>query len=47
MTYRDVIILDAQNEIVSIYNLTTQNLGEQANYDALKDLLVQAASSGP
>ena len=44
ITYRDVVILNDQNEIVAIYNLTDNDLGESANYDALLGLLVQAAS---
>lgn len=43
VTYRDVIILDEENKVLSIYNLTSNDLGVQANYDALRDLLVQAA----
>ena len=44
VTYRDVIILDARNEPVATYNLTTHNLSVPANYDALLALLEDAAN---
>jgi hypothetical protein len=44
VTYRDVVIVDAANEKVTAYNLTTNDLGVAANYAALKDLLRSAAS---
>jgi hypothetical protein len=40
VTYRDVVILDADNQFAGVYNLTTNDLNEPANYDALRDLLV-------
>lgn len=43
VSYRDVIILNADNEVVTIYNLTSHSLAETHNYDELKDLLRQAA----
>jgi hypothetical protein len=43
-SWRDVVILDANNEIYSIYNLTTYNLGVTSNYDDLKQLFIDAAS---
>lgn len=43
--YRDVIILDRAGQQADVYNLTDQDLGEQANYDALKALM-QAAIDG-
>lgn len=42
--WRDVKILNANNEIVTTYNLTTYNLADQANYDALKQLFIDAAT---
>lgn len=42
-TWRDVIILDGDNEVVEVFNLTTYDLGDSANYDALKAKLVAAA----
>ena len=43
VTYRDVVIVDAANEKVSAYNLTTYDLGEAENYAALKTLLRDTA----
>ena len=40
VTPGDVVILDDQNEVVAIYNLTEHNLADPANYDALKSLLL-------
>lgn len=42
---RDVIILDASNQAVESYNLTLNDLGVDANYNTLRDLLVEAASA--
>lgn len=44
VTLRDVVILDANNRVVDVFNLTVNNLVIQANYDALKALLVSAAN---
>ena len=44
VTWRDVVILDENNEVVSVYNLTTYNLADTVNYDELKARLVAAAS---
>jgi hypothetical protein len=40
--YRDVIILDAQNRRVDVYNLTLHDLGDPANFAALKQKLLDA-----
>ena len=45
VNYRDVILLDAQNLPIAVYNLTEHDLGNPADYEALKALLVQAASA--
>ena len=45
VNYRDVVILDAQNEPIAVYNLTVNDLQIPANYAALLNLLVQAASA--
>ncbi len=42
-SYRDVILLDGQSEIVAIYNLTQKPITEDANYVELYDLLVELA----
>jgi len=44
VTYRDVIILDGDNERVATFNLTDQNLQLFENYSALLRLFVDAAS---
>ena len=43
-TWRDVVILDQNNEIYDSFNLTTYSLSSQTNYDTLKQLLIDAAS---
>jgi hypothetical protein len=45
VAYRDVIILNADNEPVTIYNLTDHTLDDPRNYDTLKGLLRQAAEA--
>ena len=44
VTYRDVIILDAENRVYAVYNLTQHDLANAANYQALKSLLLAAAA---
>ena len=41
---RDVIVLGPSNEWVGSFNLTTNNLSDPDNYDALLQLFVDAAS---
>jgi hypothetical protein len=43
ITYRDVVVLDGDNRVVAIYNVTQNNLQTQANYDALRGLFETAA----
>lgn len=45
VTYRDVVILDAANHKVGTYNVTTHDLGDPANYAALKALLLDAVDA--
>jgi hypothetical protein len=45
VNYRDVVILDPDNVTVGVYNLSAQDLGVPANYEALRNLLVQAATT--
>lgn len=40
--YRDVVILDGNNEQVGVLNLTTHDLSDPANYAALRALLIGA-----
>jgi hypothetical protein len=44
VTYRDVVILDSDNKVAGIYNLTDHDLAIAANYNALKSLLVKVAN---
>ncbi len=41
--YRDVVILDAENRVVAVYNLTRLDLSQQANYATLKAVCRKAA----
>lgn len=40
VTYRDVVIIDEENRVLAIYNLTEHNLDTPADYEALKTMLV-------
>ena len=42
-SHRDVVILNDQNEIVTSYNLTSNDIRVTANYDQLKQLLIDIA----
>ncbi len=44
VNYRDVIIVDGTNWPVAVFNVTDYDLSESANYNALKEWLVEAAS---
>jgi hypothetical protein len=46
-TWRDVIVLDADNKVIVIYNLTDHDLGVPANYQALRTALIDAAQATP
>ena len=45
ITYRDVILLDGDNVQVGVYNLSTYDLGNAANYNALRQMLINAAQT--
>lgn len=45
VTYRDVVILDAENNRVGIFNLTTHDLQVPQNYNALRQMFIDAASA--
>ena len=38
--YRDVVVLDADNHPVAVFNLTDHDLARPADYEALKALLL-------
>lgn len=42
VTYRDVYVVDENNEVSAVFNLTTYDLSQSANYQALYDLFVAA-----
>ncbi|MHB8861910.1 MAG: dockerin type I domain-containing protein [Pirellulaceae bacterium] len=43
VTFRDVVILDGDNAKVGVYNLTSHDLANTANYAVLREMLVDAA----
>jgi len=43
--WRDVVILDSENEVVSVYNLTENGLQDSDNYEELKSLFISAADT--
>ena len=43
VTYRDVVILDPENVVLQVYNLTTHDLSNPTNYAELRDILLGAA----
>ena len=45
VTFRDVYVLDASNEVFGVYNLTQNSISDttSANYDELKCMFVEAA----
>ena len=43
--WRDVIILDGNNEVYTTFNLTTYSISNPTNYDTLKQLFVDAAGT--
>ena len=46
-TWRDVMVLDGENEIVGIMNLTGNSLGEAENRAELEALLLEAGGINP
>ena len=43
ITFRDVVILDADNVVVDAFNLTTHGLQDLGNYDTLTQMFVDTA----
>jgi len=41
----DVIVLDRENRLVTVYNLAANNLATAANYNALMQILLDAAAA--
>ncbi len=47
VTLRDVVILDAENNMVGTYNLTEHDLTYQPHYDELRQILIDTAIPEP
>mgnify|MGYP003338453912 CR=1 FL=1 len=43
VTYRDVVVLDGENQVAGSLNLSNNSLAEESNWLALKTLLLDAA----
>ena len=43
VTYRDVWILDGENHLVDVFNVTANPLSDPMNYDTLKQMFLDAA----
>jgi hypothetical protein len=43
VTWRDVVVLDGDNRVILVYNLTDHDLSSPANYAELKSSLLGAA----
>ena len=43
-SWRDVYILDQNNELILVYNLTTYNLSDSNNYNTLMQHFIDAAT---
>ena len=43
--WRDFYILNKENELIEIYNLTEHNLNDPQNYQELKQKLIDAAEA--
>lgn len=44
VAFRDVILVDERNEEITRFNVTSNPLSSDANYDALLNLFIEAAS---
>ncbi len=45
--WRDVVILDEENVVAAVMNLTSNDLADPANYGALRQLLIDTAMAAP
>ncbi|HCP46065.1 MAG TPA: hypothetical protein DIU15_08495 [Deltaproteobacteria bacterium] len=45
VAYRDVIVLDGANEWFGVFNLTDNSLADPANYQILRQMLIDAAAA--
>jgi hypothetical protein len=46
INFRDVIILDGENRVVGVYNLTDNSLADSAHYATLRGMLLDASATG-
>ena len=44
-TYRDVVVVDANNVAVDVFNLTTNSLEDTDDYNALRQMLIDVAEA--
>jgi hypothetical protein len=44
VAWRDVVVLDAENRAIAVFNLTDHDLASPAQYEALADILRRAAA---
>lgn len=47
VVFRDVVIVDSENQELGAFNVTTYNLADAENYATLRDILVDVASDQP
>ena len=45
ISFRDVVVLDENNSVVDIYNVTPNDLADPTNYNTLRLMLVETATS--
>lgn len=45
VTWRDLVIVNSCNEVVSVINLTSNNLGITSNYNSVKNALLAASAA--
>jgi hypothetical protein len=43
VTYRDVVVLDAENKVTAVYNLTSHDLSRPAAFESLMTIILEAA----
>jgi hypothetical protein len=43
--YRDVIVLDGNNDVFGVFNLTGNSLGDPTNWNTMKQLFLDAAAT--
>ena len=44
VAYRDIWVLDGENRLIAVFNVTQQSLADAANYDELRGILIGAAA---